>query len=178
MVSGLADGAAACAPPDGARLRRVTADLAGVLLAHFLGAPGPVAADARQRTLMIRVQAFIDQRLTDRQLSPGQIAAAPTTSGPGTLHRLFADHGLTVAGWIRQRRLDRCRRDLADPRLAAQYIDTIARPGHSPTGRTFPKPSRAPTECPPHAGAHRQETPGTDRQPHQFLPWHRRIRKT
>ena len=26
-----------------------------------------------------------------------------------------------------QRRLERCRRDLADPRLAAQYIDTLAR---------------------------------------------------
>jgi len=126
MAGELADGAAACASYDGARLAGVAADLAGVLLAHCLDAPGQVAADARQRTLMVRIQAFIDQRLADRQLSPGQIAAAHHI-GVRTLHRLFAEHGLTVAGWIRQRRLDRCRRDLADPRFADWYIDTIAR---------------------------------------------------
>jgi AraC-like DNA-binding protein len=125
MAGELADGAATCAPPDGARLAGVAADLVGVLLAHTLDASGSVAVDARQRTLMVRIQAFIDQRLADRQLSPGQIAAAHHIS-VRTLHRLFADHGQTAAGWIRQRRLDRCRRDLADPRFAAQYIDTIA----------------------------------------------------
>jgi AraC-like DNA-binding protein len=126
MAGELADGAASCTPADGARLAGVAADLVGVLLAHRLDASGSVAVDARQRTLMIRIQAFIDQRLADRQLSPGQIAAAHHI-GIRTLHRLFHDHGLTVAGWIRQRRLDRCRRDLADPRFTVQYIDTIAR---------------------------------------------------
>lgn len=126
MVGELAEGVAACAPADGARLGDVTADLVGVLLAHCLDVSGSVAVDASRRTLMIRIQAFIDQRLTDRQLSPGQIAAAHHI-GVRTLHRLFAEHGHTVAGWIRQRRLDHCRRDLADPRLAAQYVDTIAR---------------------------------------------------
>lgn len=126
MLTGLADGASPCVPTDGARLAGVAADLVGVLLAHHFDASGSVAADARQRTLMVRIQAFIDQRLADSQLSPGQIAAAHHI-GIRTLHRLFADHGLSVADWIRQRRLDRCRRDLADPRFAAQYIDTIAR---------------------------------------------------
>jgi AraC-like DNA-binding protein len=125
MAAGIADGAAEYSPAEAARLAGVTADLAGVLLAHRLDAPAPAAADSRQRTLMIRVQAFIDQRLADPRLSPGQVAAAHHI-GVRTLHRLFAGHGLTVAGWIRQQRLDRCRRDLADPRLAAQYIDTIA----------------------------------------------------
>lgn len=126
MVGEFADGVAACAPPDGTRLAGVIADLVGVLLARCLAAPGSMAANAHQRTLMVRIQAFIDQRLADRQLSPGQIAAAHHI-GIRTLHRLFANHGYTVAGWIRQRRLDRCRRDLADPRFACQYIDTIAR---------------------------------------------------
>jgi AraC-like DNA-binding protein len=126
MAGELADGVATCGPPDGTRLAVVAADLVGVLLAHTLDASGSVAVDARQRTLMVRIQAFIDQRLADRQLSPGQIAAAHHI-GVRTLHRLFHDHGHTVAGWIRQRRLDRCRRDLADPRFADWYIDTIAR---------------------------------------------------
>lgn len=126
MVGGIADGGAACGLADGARLAGVVADLVAVLLAHQLDTSGPAAADAVHRTLMVRVQAFIDQHLTDMLLSPGQIAAAHHI-GVRTLHRLFAEHGLTVAGWIRKRRLDRCRRDLADPRFAAQYIDTIAR---------------------------------------------------
>lgn len=126
MADGLADGVAACAPSDGARLAGITADLVAVLLAHRLDPSAATAADARQRTLMVRIQAFIDQRLADRQLSPAQIAAAHHI-GVRTLHRLFADHGLTVAGWIRRRRLEACRRDLADPRFAAQYIDTVAR---------------------------------------------------
>ena len=136
MVGGLAD--AAWAPSDGPRLAGVAADLVGVLLAHCLDASGSVAVDAHQRTLMVRVQAFIDQRLPDRQLSPGQVAAAHHI-GVRTLHRLFADHGLTVAGWIRQRRLDRCRRDLADPRFAAQHIDTIARRWAFADGAHFSK---------------------------------------
>ena|SRR5215469_11451804 len=126
MIGELADGAAACAPSDRARLAGVTADLVGVLLTHCLDASGSVAVDAHQRTLLVRIQAFIDDRLADRKLSPGQIAVAHHI-GVRTLHRLFADHGLTVAGWIRQRRLEQCRRDLADPRFAGHYIDTIAR---------------------------------------------------
>ncbi|WP_189145366.1 hypothetical protein [Streptomyces lacrimifluminis] len=31
------------------------------------------------------------------------------------LHRLFPPQGITVSAWIRQRRPERCRRDLADP---------------------------------------------------------------
>jgi transcriptional regulator GlxA family with amidase domain len=31
-----------------------------------------------------------------------------------------------VAGWIRSRRLERCRRDLADPSLAAHPVAAIA----------------------------------------------------
>jgi AraC-like DNA-binding protein len=39
---------------------------------------------------------------------------------------LFHDEGLTVAGWIRQRRLDRCRRDLTDAVLASRSVASIA----------------------------------------------------
>ena len=43
-----------------------------------------------------------------------------------SLHQLFHDEGLTVAGWIRRRRLECCRRDLADPALALRPIVAIA----------------------------------------------------
>ncbi|KAB2337046.1 helix-turn-helix transcriptional regulator, partial [Actinomadura rudentiformis] len=39
---------------------------------------------------------------------------------------MFHAEGHTVAGWIRERRLEQCRRNLADPRLAARSIHAIA----------------------------------------------------
>jgi AraC-like DNA-binding protein len=63
--------------------------------------------------------------LGDPQLSPVTVAAAHHIS-VRLLHQLFHDEGLTVAGWIRWRRLERCRRDLADPGLASRPIAAIA----------------------------------------------------
>ncbi|MFB6784621.1 helix-turn-helix domain-containing protein, partial [Streptomyces sp. NPDC056352] len=57
--------------------------------------------------------------------SPGAIAAAHNIS-LRSLHRLFQDQDLTVAGWIRARRLERCRRDLADPLLHSRPVRAIA----------------------------------------------------
>jgi len=42
------------------------------------------------------------------------------------LHRLFAHRRCTVGDWIRERRLERCRRDLADPRFRERTITDIA----------------------------------------------------
>ena len=42
------------------------------------------------------------------------------------LHRLFAAEGKTVCSWIRERRLERCRRDLRDPGLAGERVADIA----------------------------------------------------
>jgi AraC-like DNA-binding protein len=42
------------------------------------------------------------------------------------LHRIFAAKGCTVTEWIRERRLERCRADLADPRLRERNITDIA----------------------------------------------------
>jgi AraC-like DNA-binding protein len=42
------------------------------------------------------------------------------------LHKLFQGQDDTVAGWIRQRRLDHCRRDLMDPAAQTQGIGAIA----------------------------------------------------
>ncbi len=43
-----------------------------------------------------------------------------------SLHQLFHDEGLTVAGWIRKRRLECCRHDLSDPALASRPVAAIA----------------------------------------------------
>jgi AraC-like DNA-binding protein len=42
------------------------------------------------------------------------------------LYTLFETQQTSVAGWIRERRLERCRRDLADPALRERSVSAIA----------------------------------------------------
>jgi AraC-like DNA-binding protein len=107
----------------GTRLGAAVLDLLAVGLASRIDRDVP--ADTRQRALLLRVQAFIEQRLADPELSPSTIAAAHHIS-LRYLYALFADEEASVAGWIRQRRLERCRRDLLDPALQEWPVSTIA----------------------------------------------------
>ncbi|WP_405657921.1 helix-turn-helix domain-containing protein [Streptomyces sp. NBC_00079] len=113
-------------PAEAALLPGILADLSGLLVTHALNTPDQLDREAQQRLLMPRIKAFIDQRLGDTDLSPALIAAAHHIS-VRTLHRLFQPHELTVAGWIRQRRLHHCRRDLACASRGDQPISVIAR---------------------------------------------------
>lgn len=112
-------------PADTARLSTVALDLLTAALAHELDAPGVLPSHTRRRALLARVHAFIQANLADPQLTPDAIAAAHHIS-LRYLHKLFREQGHTVSGWIRQCRLERCRRDLADPRLASYTITVIA----------------------------------------------------
>lgn len=111
-------------PDDTVRLGALVLDLVTALLAHHLDA-GPATAESRPRTLFLQIQEFIRQHLGDHHLDLGDIAGAHHIS-LRYLHRLFARNGLTVAAWIRQQRLERCRRDLADPLLHKRPIHAIA----------------------------------------------------
>ena len=90
---------------------------------------------SRRALLLAEVQASIELRLHDPRLTPASIAGEHFVS-VRQLHKVFAESGLTVSGWIRDRRLERCRRDLADPALAAETVSSIAlswgfrSPGH------------------------------------------------
>jgi AraC-like DNA-binding protein len=68
--------------------------------------PGP------DEELRERILGYIEARLSDRDLAPAGIAAAHHVS-VRRLHKLFEDQPLTVAAHIRQRRLERCRAELA-----------------------------------------------------------------
>ncbi|MFF2520355.1 helix-turn-helix transcriptional regulator [Streptomyces sp. NPDC058086] len=74
---------------------------------------------------MVSVHSFIEHHLDDPQLSPAAIAAAHHIS-VRYLHRLFQPQGTTVSAWIRQRRLERCHRDLADPQSSDKPIGFLA----------------------------------------------------
>ncbi|QFG23709.1 helix-turn-helix domain-containing protein [Actinomadura sp. WMMB 499] len=112
-------------PAEGARVAGLTLDLLTTVLAGMLDARRAVPSPARRRALLVRIHAFIEANLGDPDLTPGMIAAAHHIS-LRQLHKLFQVEGNTVAAWIRERRLRQCRRDLADPRMAARTIAAIA----------------------------------------------------
>jgi AraC-like DNA-binding protein len=114
-----------CSPAEAARLSTAALEVLASRLAHELDAIGWVPPETHQHALLARIHAFIQQRLGDPELSPGIIAAAHHIS-LRYLHKLFQEQGTTVAGWIRQRRLEGCRRDLADPALASRPVAAIA----------------------------------------------------
>lgn len=100
-------------------------DLLIASLAEGLGEPAAWSAESRQRAALLRIRAFVDQNIADPGLSVAVIAAAHHLS-VRQVHRLFAAETTTVHGWIRQRRLDGCRRDLADPSLVGHSVSAIA----------------------------------------------------
>ncbi|MFC4530101.1 helix-turn-helix domain-containing protein [Sphaerisporangium dianthi] len=108
-----------------ARLGTTLTDLVTSLLAAHLDARPAVPPDVHQRTLLLTVHAFIQRHLADERLSPAMVAAAHGIS-LRHLHRLFEQEDATVAGWIRAQRLERCRRDLADPALCDRTVHSVA----------------------------------------------------
>ena len=79
----------------------------------------------RRAELRPRIHRFIDDHLSDPALGPAEIAAAADIS-VRHLHRLFSDGSNTLGDCIRTRRLERCRNDLANPRLRSRTITEIA----------------------------------------------------
>ncbi|WP_344131988.1 helix-turn-helix domain-containing protein [Luedemannella flava] len=112
-------------PADSVRLSTVTLDLISHMIARRLDAEAALPPESRERALFARILSFMESQLHDPDLNPATVAAAHHVS-PRTLHRLFQAQGLSVAGWIRARRLEHCRRDLADRALAARPIAAIA----------------------------------------------------
>jgi AraC-like DNA-binding protein len=109
----------------GVRLGTAVLDLLTVALAAQLSRDASVPPDTLQRTRLVQIHGFIERRLGDLDLSPATVAAANFVS-VRYLHRLFETQETTVAAWIRQRRLERCRRDLADPALQTVPVSSIA----------------------------------------------------
>ncbi|MFE0424108.1 helix-turn-helix domain-containing protein [Streptomyces sp. NPDC058953] len=64
-------------------------------------------------------------RLADPRLSPESVARAHHIS-VRYLHKVLQRRGVSLASWIRSRRLERIRRDLADPALADRSVSVIA----------------------------------------------------
>lgn len=86
------------------------------------GAPGAA--------ILVSAKSFIDTHHGDPMLNTSMVAAAHHIS-TRYLQKLFADTGSTVAGWIKERRLERCRHDLEDRSLLRDSIGALgARHGY------------------------------------------------
>ena len=110
---------------DGIRLGTTMVDLLAAALAARLGREDGLPADTREEALRRRVHAFVERRLADPTLSPAVIADAHHVS-VRYLYKLFEGRHRGVAAWIRERRLERSRRDLLDPGLAVRPVSAIA----------------------------------------------------
>ncbi|MFF7366727.1 helix-turn-helix domain-containing protein [Streptomyces tricolor] len=116
-----ADSAAGHPEPYRRDVAAVVTDLLGTLAAaRAAGPPEPApGADGDGRETLRRIRHFVNEHLGDRDLSPERIAARHHVS-VRYLHKVFAAEGTTLARWIKQRRLEECRRELgrrgpADP---------------------------------------------------------------
>jgi AraC-like DNA-binding protein len=112
-------------PVSAARLSTVVMTLVTAAIAEHTAQVHALPEPSRERALLLRVHAFIEQHLGETDLVPALVAAAHFVS-VRYLYRLFETQGTTVAAWIRYRRLERCRADLADPALRSLPVSAVA----------------------------------------------------
>lgn len=105
------------------RIARTSVDLLETLLTLALG-PERLEHDPHQ-VLLRKIREYIEDHLSSPELNPGQIAAAHHIS-TRHLHGLFRSQGATVSGYIRTRRLERCRQDLMSAIYADKPVSAIA----------------------------------------------------
>ncbi|WP_322620770.1 AraC family transcriptional regulator [Streptomyces acidicola] len=102
-------------PADIPTLASVILGLLASALARFLEAEAELSPEARRNALQARINAFVEQHLADPDMTPQTIADAHHISLRHLQH-LLAGNATSPAAWIRHRRLERCRLDLANPR--------------------------------------------------------------
>ncbi len=110
------------------QLRPVELALTEFLVANLAAEDSPAAlggAEAARAAHLHRVCQTIETLLADPDLSLEQIAALDGVS-PRTLQKLFASIDQNVSGYVRLRRLERCRLDLASPICASLSISEIS----------------------------------------------------
>ncbi|MCQ0023096.1 helix-turn-helix domain-containing protein [Streptomyces somaliensis DSM 40738] len=123
-LTGLIDAHDRLGPGDRVRLGHTAIDLAAAVIAQHAERPALLPPETRQQALFHDITRFITLRLGDPDLKPAAIAAAHFIS-TRYLHRVFQRNGTTVNGFVRQARISRCRRDLADPSLHATPVAAI-----------------------------------------------------
>lgn len=121
MLRNLAANVDGLAADGGARLAEELAELAVTAAGTAVASQVP-----GETSLLPRVEAFVRANLADPTLDPDTIAAAHYIS-TRHLHRLFAAQGRTVTRWLRDERLEYCRRELGLRQGPAPSVAEIGR---------------------------------------------------
>jgi AraC-like DNA-binding protein len=112
------------APATASRLSETCLALVTAALSEQL-ADGTEGQSATRTALTFRAKAVIESNLHDHSLNTEKVAALLCIS-PRYLQDLFQAEQTTVSDWIWTRRLEKSRRDLADPLRARDSIAQIA----------------------------------------------------
>lgn len=123
VLGGLAADLSPSPPPRLAT--RLADELADLAVTAILEADGHTAAGVDTEDVLRRVLRHIEENLTDPAMTPETIAEEFYIS-VRTLHRLFAREGLTIAAWIKMRRLEAARRVLGGPAASRMTISEVA----------------------------------------------------
>lgn len=100
-------------------------ELANSVTSLVLSLFAPTDRTRADEGLTPRIKAFIEENLSDPELCAESLARAHYLSRR-RLYRLFEAEGTGVSEWIRARRLERSRSDLADPAHLHEGVFTIA----------------------------------------------------
>ncbi|MDL4817507.1 AraC-like ligand-binding domain-containing protein [Actinomadura opuntiae] len=150
LLTALAEDADPADEPYAHHLGGAIVELLAGAAGERLGA-GSVPPPSREQAEAVRaIKEWIEAHLHDPDLTPAAIAGAHHIS-VRQLYRVFEPAGTTVARYVRDRRLERCRRELADPLLAARRIGAIASRWGMPDAAGFSRAFRAAYGLPPSA---------------------------
>ncbi|MCM2424064.1 helix-turn-helix domain-containing protein [Streptomyces sp. RKAG293] len=133
-----------CTPQQAAGLGATAVDLLMAVLAEGGDAPRDGDGEPQQQGTFLRMSAFVTDHLADPALGPEALAAAHHVS-LRYLHRVFQNNGTTPRTFIREQRMSRCRRDLADPALRHLTVHAIATRWGYPQPHAFARAFRAAT---------------------------------
>lgn len=100
-------------------------DMLTASFAERLSIVAELDPSAHKDLLLRQSRAFIEARLHDPTLDVATVAASSHIS-VRYLQKLFEEQGDTVSGWIRSRRLEGCRKDLASREFADKSVESIA----------------------------------------------------
>jgi AraC-like DNA-binding protein len=84
-----------------------------------------LAPSARSQSLFDQLVLWVEEHLAEPDLSAYTLARSHFLS-PRYVRKVFAENGTTVSAYVRQRRLERVRNELLDPRQSSVKVSAIA----------------------------------------------------
>ncbi|MGC0318356.1 helix-turn-helix domain-containing protein [Kitasatospora acidiphila] len=125
FLTALTTSAGRFSPCVGEQLAGTVGGLLAALISEQAAATGPADRGSAGCDMALRVRGYVNDHLSDRDLSPQTIAAHHHIS-VRYLHRLFEGEGTTITRWIQQRRLEECSRELARRGRVSPTVSAVA----------------------------------------------------